>query len=84
MKMLMRMDYNHFCEIIDNTIGKSRSKIVKDNAFSIGIGFNILTAHLKKIAERAIELNDKPLLDLCESLHIIKYTEDEKESEDAE
>lgn len=69
---MMKLDYNHLIEIIDDTLANSRSKTVRENAFGIGIGLNLLNEYLRKIAERAIKLNDEVLLGLLKDMMILK------------
>lgn len=71
-KKLIKMDYNDLIQQIDNVLSKSRSKIVVENAFGIATGLELLSVYLRKIAERAIELDDKVLLELLESLCVVK------------
>lgn len=68
----MKLDYNHLLENIEYVFQKSKSKVVKDNAFGIEVGLNLLSSYLKQIAERAIELNDEHLIDLLIDMHILK------------
>ena len=68
----MKLDYNHLLEIIEDTLSNNRSKKVKENAFGIEIGLNLLTSYLKQIAERALELNDEVLIDLLLNMMILK------------
>lgn len=72
----MKLDYNHLLETIDEVVSNSRSKLAKENGFGIAIGLNMLSDYLKKIAERAIELNDDILLELLVDMMILKATDD--------
>lgn len=72
----MKLDYNHLLETIDEVMSNSRSKLAKENGFGIAIGLNMLSDYLKKIAERAIELNDDILLELLVDMMILKATDD--------
>lgn len=51
-KMLMKMDYNNFLRLVDETLG-DRADF---NTYSIGVGFDLLTAYLRRFAESCIEL----------------------------
>lgn len=42
---------------------------------TMDVAFQIIAGYLDDIAERAIELNDKKLLELCEGLGLIKNEE---------
>ena len=69
--MRMKLDYNHLLENIGEVLSNSRSKIVRENGFGIEIGLNLLTAYLKDIAERAIEINDEVIIGLLLDMHIL-------------
>lgn len=75
--MKMKLDYNNLMRMIVevlNTENKSEEEIaeaVKDNAFGICIGLELLTSYMKDIATLAIDRNDKELLEICKSLLII-------------
>lgn len=70
--MRMKMDINNFFRLIDEVISNSRSKIARENGFGIAVGIELLSAYLRQIAERAIELNDETLLELLVDLHVLK------------
>ena len=70
--MRMKMDINNFFRLIDEVISNSRSKIARENGFGIAVGIELLSAYLRLIAERAIELNDETLLELLVDLHVLK------------
>ena len=74
--MLMKMDYNNFVRLVDETLGDQDGL----NAYSIGVGFNLLTAYLRRLAEIAIERNDAELLALCKDLGILREKEREEQS----
>lgn len=78
MTMLMSMDFNHWVEILNETLKKSKSKIVQENAFALGMGANLLIEYLKRIAQHAIDTNNTELIDLCKGLCVIKETRSEK------
>lgn len=73
----MKLDYNNLMRMIVevlNTENKSEEEIaevVKDNAFGISIGLELLTSYMKDIAALAIERNDKELLEICKALLIV-------------
>lgn len=75
--MRMKLDYNNLLSNIDRTLSESRSRFVKENAFGIGVGLNLLSGYLRDIAQRAIELEDDKLIELCVGMGILKQ---EKES----
>ena len=75
--MKMKLDYNSLMRMIVevlNTENKSEEEIaevVKDNAFGISFGLELLTSYMKDIATLAIERNDKELLEICKALLIV-------------
>lgn len=73
--MRVKMDYNNLVEEIDRTLSESKSRVVKENAFGIGIGLTLLNGYLTEIAKRAIELNDEKLIGLCVDMGILKQEE---------
>ena len=50
---------------------KQIEETVKNNAFGISIGLELLTSYMKAIATLAIEREDKELLDICKGLLIV-------------
>lgn len=75
--MRMKLDYNNLLSNIDRTLSESRSRVVKENAFGIAVGLELLSGYLRDIAQRAIDLNDDKLIELCVGMGILKQ---EKES----
>ena len=75
--MRIKMDYNNLLSTIDRTLSESRSRTVKANAFGIAVGLELLSGYLRDIAQRAIDLNDDKLIDLCVGMGILKQEEDE-------
>lgn len=74
--MRMKLDYNNLLSNIDRTLSESRSKVVKRNAFGIAVGLEMLSGYLRDIAQRAIDLNDEKLIDLCVDMGILKREEE--------
>lgn len=74
--MRMKLDYNNLLSNIDRTLSESRSKVVKRNAFGIAVGLEILSGYLRDIAQRAIDLNDEKLIELCVGMGILKQVEE--------
>lgn len=70
--MRMKMNYNNLLSTIDRTLSESRSRTVKANAFGIAVGLELLSGYLRDIAQRAIDLNDDKLIDLCVDMGILK------------
>lgn len=73
--MRMKLDYNNLLSNIDRTLSESKSRVVKENAFGIGVGLNLLTGYLRDIAQRAIDLEDDKLIELCVGMGILKQEE---------
>lgn len=73
--MRIKMDYNNLLSTIDRTLSGSRSRTVKANAFGIAVGLELLSGYLRDIAQRAIDLNDDKLIDLCVDMGILKQEE---------
>lgn len=73
--MRIKLDYNNLLRQIDDVLSNSRSKLVKENAFGICVGLQLLTSYIKQIAERALELEDDVLIGLLLDLHVIKKEE---------
>ena len=76
---LMRLNYSNLVRNIDEVLAKSRSRIVQENAFGISIGINLLTGYLRRIAERALEINDEVLIGLLKDLEILVESEETDE-----
>lgn len=74
--MRIKLDYNNLLSNIDRTLSESRSKVVKRNAFGIAVGLELLSGYLRDIAQRAIDLNDEKLIDLCVDMGILKREEE--------
>ena len=74
--MRMKLDYNNLLSNIDRTLSESRSKVVKRNAFGIAVGLELLSGYLRDIAQRAIDLNDEKLIELCVGMGILKQVEE--------
>lgn len=70
--MRIKMDYNNLLSTIDRTLSGSRRRTVKANAFGIAVGLELLSGYLRDIAQRAIDLNDDKLIDLCVDMGILK------------
>lgn len=70
--MRMKLYYNNLLSNIDRTLSESRSRVVKENAFGIAVGLELLSGYLRDIAQRAIDLNDDKLIELCVGMGILK------------
>lgn len=73
--MRMKLDYNNLLSNIDRTMSESKSRVVKENAFGIAVGLELLSGYLRDIAQRAIDLNDDKLIELCVGMGILKREE---------
>lgn len=78
-KQRVKLDYNNLMAFISNFLNENCSEDNENDAFSIGVGLNLLTAYMKNIAERAIEINDDVLIDLLKDLYVLKEGEDNAE-----
>lgn len=80
---LMKLNYGNLIRNIDEVLSKSRSRIVQENAFGIAMGINILNEYLRRIGERALEINDEVLIGLLKDLEILVESEetDEKKNQ---
>ncbi len=82
----MKLDYNNLMrlivEMLNTVVSEDPETVflaVKDNAFGISIGLELLTSYLKDIALLAIKRNDAELLELCKGLLIVEETEDKND-----
>lgn len=73
--MRVKMDYNNLVEEIDRTVSASRSRAARENAFGIYVGLTLLSGYLRDIAQRAIDLEDDKLIELCIGMGILKREE---------
>ena len=73
--MRMKLDYNNLLSNIDRTLSESRSRVVKENAFGIAVGLELLSGYLRDIAQRAVDLEDDKLIELCVGMGILKREE---------
>lgn len=82
----MKLDYNNLMrlivEMLNTVVSEDPETVflaVKDNAFGISIGLELLTSYLKDIALLAIKRSDAELLELCKGLLIVEETEGEND-----
>lgn len=80
----MKLDYNNLMrlivEMLNTVVSEDPETVflaVKNNAFGISIGLELLTSYLKDIATLAIKRNDAELLELCKGLLIVTEDDDE-------
>lgn len=80
----MKLDYNNLMrlivEMLNTVVSEDPETVflaVKNNAFGISIGLELLTSYLKDIALLAIKRNDGELLELCKGLLIVTEDDDE-------
>ena len=71
----IKLHYNNLMRMIDETLGSDDTEAVKNNAFGIGIGLELLTEYMKNIAERALELNDEVLIGLLLDMYLLEEKE---------
>ena len=84
MRDKMKLDYNNLMrlivEMLNTVVSEDPETVflaVKNNAFGISIGLELLTSYLKDIALLAIKRNDAELLELCKGLLIVTEDDDE-------
>lgn len=73
--MRMKLNYNNLLSNIDRTLSESKGRVVKENAFGISFGLELLSGYLRDIAQRAIDLEDDKLIELCVGMGILKREE---------
>lgn len=73
--MRMKLNYNNLLSNIDRTLSESKSRVVKENAFGISVGLELLSGYLRDVAQRAIDLEDDKLIELCTGMGILKREE---------
>jgi hypothetical protein len=73
--MRTKLNYNNLLSNIDRTLSESKSRVVKENAFGISVGLELLSGYLRDIAQRAIDLEDDKLIELCVGMGILKWEE---------
>lgn len=76
----MKLDYNNLMRLMVETLESGKTEVVNNNAFVIGIGLELLTAYMKDIAERALELNDEILIGLLLNMNLLEEKEKEEET----
>ncbi len=67
----VKLDYNHLMEQIGSAV-EDVSEEKPLLALGIATGLELLSAYIKNIAERAIELNDTVLIELLKDLCVLK------------
>lgn len=75
MKHRMKIDINNWCKQVDYILSNSRSKIVREKGFEVSIGLDLILSYLRKIAARAIELNDEYLIEILKDMDVLKEEE---------
>lgn len=76
-KQRMKMDINNLIRHIDEVISNSRSKIARENGYSISIGLDLLISYLKEIGQLAIDQDNKELIEILLDLHVLRYEDDQ-------
>lgn len=78
----MKLDYNNLIREIIETLTVTESEDaetvferIRNDAWGISIGLELLTNYLKDIATLAIKRNDTELLELCKGLLIVVESE---------
>lgn len=78
----LKIDYFNFMNLILDTVQEEYAgPVTQDNAGHIDMGIELLTAYMKNIAVRAIELKDEVLIGLLLDMNILT---EKKKTEEAE
>ena len=70
--MRVKFDYNNLLKQIADVLAENEAEIERGTVLKIAAGLDLLTSYIRQIAERAIEIEDKVLIDLLKDLYIIK------------
>lgn len=76
MKRQMKLNYNGFVEHIADVLAAEDIETVRNEAWSIEVGAQLLNGYMKQLAKRAIETQDEFLVEWCKCLCIIVEVED--------
>lgn len=76
-KQRMKMDIYNLIRHIDEVISNSRSKIARENGYSISIGLDLLISYLKEIGQLAIDQDNKELIEILLDFHVLRYEDDQ-------
>ena len=71
MKHQMKLNYNGFVEHLIEVLGSESIEAVRDEAWSIEVGVQLLNGYMNQLAERAIETQDEFLIEWCKNLMIV-------------
>ena len=77
----LQLDYNNLVRQILDLLNNSDDETVREGAYYVGIGLELLTSYLKDVATLAIEQNNQELLDICKALWIVTQEGGEKYEE---
>ena len=73
--MRIKMNVSHLFSLIDETVNRSKSKVVKENAYGINIGLDLLASYLKEIGDMAISIGDERLISILSDMGVLKEEE---------
>lgn len=76
MKRQMKLNYNGFIEHIEDVLAAEDIETVQNEAWSIGVGIQLLNGYMERIAKRATETEDDFLVEWCKNLCIIVEEEE--------
>ena len=75
MKLQMKLNYNGFIEQIADVLAAKDIETVKNEAWSIEVGIQLLNGYMEQLAKRAIETQDEFLIEWCKNICIIVEAE---------
>ena len=75
----LQLDYNNLVRQILELLNNSDDETVREGAYYVGIGLELLTSYLRDVATLAIEQNNQELLDICKALWIVAEKGEEYE-----
>ena len=77
MKRQMKLNYNSFIEHIANVLASEDIETVQNEAWSIGVGLQLLNGYMEQLAKRAIETQDEFLVEWCKNLMIVSEVQED-------
>ena len=76
----VKIDYFHFMNFILETVGEEYAgPVAQDNAGAIETGLELLTAYIKNIAVRAIEIKDEVIIGYLFDMGLLTETKEKTE-----
>ena len=78
MKRQMKLNYNSFIEHIADVLASEDIETVRNDAWSIEVGLQLLNGYMEQLVKRAIETQDEFLIEWCKNLMIVTESEEEQ------